>query len=211
MPVRHVVIMSSGGLKSLVATALTASSGEKLRITLFHVLDGRENTATRLEYVRRQAEFLSIYHVNEIKMPHVFGHGFGKSPTGEPVGMLASAQMILAALAHARFSQAEKVIWPAAFDGDPKSIAKATEQVLLCEHLAHIENSTIPALTSPLIEMTDQQIIELGGQLQVPWRLAWSCTNQTKSPCRTCPACRRRKNAFEKAGVLDPVEKLIPA
>ena len=209
MPSQHVAILNSGGLRSLVATALTCSSGEKLRITLLHVLDGRENTATRLEYVRRQAEFFSIYHVHEIKMPHLFGHGFGKSPTGEPMGTLASAQILIAALGHARFNQAEKIIWPASFNCEPKAMAKATEQILLCEHLAQIEGSPMPALNDPLLEMTDQQIIELGGQLQVPWRLAWSCTNQNKSPCRTCPACRRRKNAFEKAGVIDPVEKLV--
>ncbi len=60
-------------------------------------------------------------------------------------------------------------------------------------------------IETPLLELTDQQVVELGGQLDVPWKLAWSCQFHGDKPCRVCDPCRRRQRAFDAAGVIDPV------
>jgi 7-cyano-7-deazaguanine synthase in queuosine biosynthesis len=112
-------------------------------------------------------------------------------------------------LGQARFQQAERVVWPAAYNGVVKAMARGTEQVVLCEHLADLEGGPMPRIETPLLELADQQLIELGGQLGVPWDLAWSCLGDGDRMCRVCPACRRRKAAFDAAGVVDAAEKVV--
>ena len=55
--------------------------------------------------------------------------------------------------------------------------------------------------------VTDKQMIELGGQLDVPWHLAWSCRMHADRPCRVCAGCRRRIRSFESAGMSDPLDE----
>lgn len=178
---------------------------EKVRVTLIHVVDGRDNAVTRLEHVRQQAEALGITRVADIDLPHLFGHGQGAGPDGRPVGTLVGPQILLTAVAHARQAQAERLIWPVSGGGDVKAIARITEQMMLCGHLCDLEGVPMPALDAPLLEYTDAQIVELGGQLGVSWYLTRSCLASGPRPCRTCTACRRRAAAFEQAGILDPV------
>ena len=117
--------------------------------------------------------------------------------------MLTRPQLLLAGLAEARHQQAEAVIWPVSLNGDAQQGAQATEQSVLCEHLAESESEQTPRIETPLLEMTDQQVVELGGQLGVDWQLAWTCTRPGEHPCRACGGCRRRQQAFDKAGIVD--------
>ena len=122
------------------------------------------------------------------------------------MGTLTRPQLLLAAVAEARHQQAEAVVWPVSLNGDSAAIALATEQAVLCEHLAEAEVDTAgqtPRIETPLAEMTDQQVIELGSQLGVDWKLAWSCNRAGEQPCMACAGCRRRSQAFDKAGVVD--------
>ena len=202
------MLLSSGGLRSLVALGLTLANHEALRLTLLHVRDGRDNGGARQEHAIAQAEHFGIARVTELHLPHAYGHGYGRGPGGEPLGTLVPPQMLLMALAEARWQQAARVIWPVSVNAESRSLAQASEQMQLCRHLAEAEAGGMPEIEAPLLEMSDQQVIELGAQLDVPWRLAWSCLGQGERPCRTCTGCRRRKAAFEAAGIVDPAEDL---
>ncbi len=206
MPTPHALILHSGGLRSLVATALTVVNDDKTRLSLLHILDGRDNAQNRLEHAHHQAEHFNIPRVIQLEMTHLFGHGMGKGPGGEPLGPLVAPQMLLAALASARLYQAERVIWPVSFGGDVNAIAQATEQVVLADQSGDSDLGEAPRLDTPLLELNDRQVIELGAELDVPWALAWSCLGSASMPCRACPGCRRRKAAFQAAGIVDPVE-----
>jgi hypothetical protein len=207
MASNHVVILSGGGVRSLVATALTLESNDSPRATFLHIADGRDNHEIRLKHVKRQAEHFGSGRVRELVMTHLFGHGHGMGPDNTPMGSLVAVQLLTAALSHARFGQASCVIWPAAYNLDDQAMARATEQGMLCEQFAQLEAVPMPELETPLLEMSDQQVIELGSQLQVPWHLAWCCLMANEQPCRICPGCRRRKNAFEEAGIIDPLDQ----
>ena len=203
----HVLILSSGGLRSLVATALTQREEQKTRVSLLHLIDGRDNAVMRMESVRQQAEHFGIARIVELDLPHLYGHGQSRSSDGLPTGTLVGPQTVLAAVAQARQQQIERVVWPVSFDGDDRAMARTTEQVLLLDHLAQVEATPMPRVETPLVEMTDQQIVELGGQMNLPWELAWSCAVQIDKPCKVCPSCRRRKAAFEAAGIVDPIDR----
>ena len=201
----HLVVMNNGGIRSLVACALLLSDDPAPRLTLVHIDDGRDARLTRRNYMRKQALALKITRVTELAVPHLFGHGYGRAPDGGPLGQLTRPQLLLAAIAEARYQQAEAVVWPVSVNGDAKQGALATEQAVLCEHLAQNEAETAPRIETPLAEMTDQQVIELGGQLGCDFALAWSCSRPGEAPCQACGGCRRRSQAFEMAGVIDPL------
>jgi 7-cyano-7-deazaguanine synthase in queuosine biosynthesis len=197
------MLLSSGGLRSLVATALVLANHETVRLTLVFAQDGRPNATLRRQYVQQQAEHFAIARVTDLQLRHAYGHSYGKGPGGEPMGSMVAPQMLCGALGEARWQQAERVIWPIACNLETPAMTQASEQQLLCQHLAEAEASHMPALETPLLEMSDQQVLELGGQLGVEWSLAWSCLESGERPCRTCPACRRRRAAFEAAGIID--------
>ena len=202
----HALILHSGGLRSLVATALQIENDEKTRLTLLSINDGRDNVHHRQDYTHRQAEHFAISRVVQIDLPHLYGHGHGKGPDGEPMGALVAPQMLLAALGSARFQQASHVVWPSSFDANVKAMARATEQTMLADQSGDYDLGDAPRIDTPLLELSDRQVVELGEELEVPWHLSWSCIGMADIPCRACPGCRRRKAAFTKAGIVDPVE-----
>jgi 7-cyano-7-deazaguanine synthase len=211
MPNPHALILHSGGLRSLVATALAIENDDKTRLSLLSINDGRDNTPHRQDYTHRQAEHFAITRVHQIDLPHLYGHGHGKGPDDQPMGALVSPQILLAALGCARFQQAGQVIWPASFDADVKAMARATEQTMLADQSGDYDLGDSPRIDTPLLELSDRQVVELGEELGVPWHLSWSCLGSADITCRACPGCRRRKAAFTKAGIIDPVDNPINA
>jgi 7-cyano-7-deazaguanine synthase len=207
MPKPHALILHSGGLRSLVAAALTIENDDQTRLSLLFINDGRDNAHHRRDHAHRQAEHFAIARVHQIDLPHLYGHGYGQGPNGEPMGALVAPQMLLAALGSARYQQASQVIWPASFDGEIQFVARATEQTMLADQSGDYDQGDSPRIDTPLLELTDRQVVELGEELEVPWQLSWSCIGSAEIHCRACPACRRRKAAFNAAGVVDPVEK----
>lgn len=195
-------ILTAGGPRSLVATALTLADHERAYVFLLHVLNHRPSTKIRSEYVRRQAEHFQIADVTELELPRIKL----KRPSPDPAHTvsLPHTQVLVCAMARAVELGADRLIWPAQINGDFNSCARLTEQTVLVQHLAKIEHPFAPAVETPLLELTDKQLIELGNQLELPWDLAWSCQFQGEKPCRICPACRRRQAAFDAAGITDP-------
>lgn len=207
MPAPHALILCSGGLRSLVAAALTLHDEPRPRLTLLHVMDGRPNRRVRREYARKQAEALGVKRVVEVDLAHLHDAeaakaGNSAAPDTTP---LAAPQMLLVALAQARAVGAERVVWPVTAEGDAKALARVTEQTLLCNQLADLESKDAPQVDTPLAEFADRQVLELGAQLGVSWYLAWSCGRTNERPCGECAGCRRRSKAFDMAGMVDPL------
>jgi 7-cyano-7-deazaguanine synthase len=61
-------------------------------------------------------------------------------------------------------------------------------------------------LHAPFINSTKAEIVKVGKKLHVPYELTWSCYKGEDTHCGTCPTCRARKEAFDKAGAFDPTE-----
>jgi len=210
-------ILTGGGLRSLVAMARELALPQRPRVALIYVHDGRENGTARLEHVRRQADHFSLRQVINLHLPRDARQPEAARSTNEDfsIAPMLRPRMVMAALAEAMRMQAERLIWPAQFNADFNVIGSVTEQLVLLRHLADLEAQSPhtsaalnPVIETPLLELTDRQLVELGVQLDVPWHLAWSCLLQGDKPCRVCPGCRRRHAAFNAAGVIDPVEQL---
>lgn len=63
-------------------------------------------------------------------------------------------------------------------------------------------------IEAPLINMTKKEIVETGSKYNAPMNLSYSCYAGTKKHCGICESCKRRKNAFKKASIVDPTEYL---
>jgi len=47
--------------------------------------------------------------------------------------------------------------------------------------------------------------VKLAAQLRVPLELTWSCYYDREKPCGECESCVERAEAFEDAGLRDPL------
>ena len=55
-------------------------------------------------------------------------------------------------------------------------------------------------LQAPFVDMSKAEIVRMGLALQVPYELTWSCYRGEERPCRTCPTCIEREEAFAVNG-----------
>jgi len=209
MPGESVAILSAGGLRSLVAAGLELSKPGPPRVTFIHVLDDRPTGQASRERVLKQAQHFQQPRVVELAMAHPesAASAGGTRLADAPLGR---TRLLLAGLAAAVETSAVRLIWPAQVNAEHEQAARLTELSVLVGHLAQLEIPEPPAIDTPLLELTDQQLIELGGQLDVPWELAWSCGQAGETPCGACAGCLRRRKAFDAAGVVDPLGAPTP-
>jgi 7-cyano-7-deazaguanine synthase len=60
-------------------------------------------------------------------------------------------------------------------------------------------------LRAPFVDMSKAEIVRMGLALEVPYELTWSCYRGEERPCRTCPTCIEREEAFALNGRRDPL------
>ncbi len=58
---------------------------------------------------------------------------------------------------------------------------------------------------SPLKDLTKDQVVKIGLELNVPYELTWSCYEGTEVACGKCASCLERIRSFEENGVKDPI------
>jgi 7-cyano-7-deazaguanine synthase len=61
------------------------------------------------------------------------------------------------------------------------------------------------ALHAPYIDMTKGDICKRGVELRVPYEKTWTCYVGGDRPCGKCGSCTERAEAFEFAGIPDPL------
>ncbi|MEX0774143.1 MAG: 7-cyano-7-deazaguanine synthase [Phycisphaeraceae bacterium] len=196
MPTPLTLILHGGGTRSLIVTA--AAMARRDRAVLLHVREPIPAATPRLAAARKQAEHFKL-KLLVAEAPAV------KDTPAADLPALRHARLLLCGLAHALELGAARLTWPAQVNGDFEAVAQTTERTLLIQQVAQLESPRLPEIATPMLELTDKQLIELGAHLSVPWRMAWSC-QATGGPCHACPGCKRRHAAFEAAGIDDPSE-----
>ena len=61
-------------------------------------------------------------------------------------------------------------------------------------------------LVTPFVHSMKWEIVVKGVALGVPYNLTWSCYAGGSKHCGVCPTCRARKDAFQRAIVIDPTD-----
>ncbi|MGD0079543.1 MAG: 7-cyano-7-deazaguanine synthase QueC [Methanoregula sp.] len=68
------------------------------------------------------------------------------------------------------------------------------------------KDTTEIVLFTPFIHMTKTDILREGIRLGVPYEHTWSCYRNEEKACGTCGSCHFRREAFDTAGIRDPIE-----
>lgn len=61
-------------------------------------------------------------------------------------------------------------------------------------------------IVAPFIDKEKSEVVKMGLDLGIPFELTWSCYEGNEKACGTCGTCRDRIKAFEKNGLVDPIE-----
>ncbi len=60
-------------------------------------------------------------------------------------------------------------------------------------------------IKTPIIHKTKAEIIKLGRELEAPFQYSWSCYRNNDLACGKCDSCYLRLKAFKEAGLTDPI------
>ncbi len=199
----HTLLLNSGGMRSLVAAGTLGQEG----VAWLYVHDGRASDAHHRAAFVRQAEHFEPAFRCELSCEHVRHETQGGS-AGAP---LAQLQLLSVAAAQAVRLGALKIVWPISCGEDFEVVSRITETLVMLEHTAQVETGRTLTVETPLIDMTLEQVVQAGEQMDVPWRLSRTCQSSSPSPCGECASCRQRAAAFAAAHVGDPLFDARPA
>jgi len=211
MPLESVLMLHDGDAPSLVALGMARDMDPQPGLRLLHVVDDHPNARAHRQHARKQAEHFGLNGMIEVHGPKrldTAGSGDVKTVSGGDSAVLSDPMRLMIAVRQAMRLGVGRVIWPIQSDGDFEGPARATEQALMIRQLVELEGGRPPVVDTPLAELTDREMVEIGAQLDVPWELAWTCCRGGDVPCHECRACRGRRAAFDAAGLVDPMDEI---
>ena len=209
------VVLSSGGLHSLVAAGLAS---REYRVGLLHLKDGRASAKQAADAFDRQ-----VAHFKPLKSWSIDAAYFRHMALPpETAGLVSSTgsdaqaalvplrelQLLTVAAGFAQQIRATVVFWGIQYEQRASdALARVVELVHVMNQLLEVMSPELPIVVkTPLMGLEDQQVIELGYQMGVPLNLSWSCQMpNNETPCMSCPACARRLRAFRAAQLADPL------
>ena len=65
--------------------------------------------------------------------------------------------------------------------------------------------TTDVVIETPLICLSESDIVQRGAALDAPFHLTWSCYRNSDIACGACDSCALRLRAFRRAGIEDPL------
>lgn len=187
------LIISDGSLPALAALALQDRPDQAV---LWVPAMGQVAAPRRLAAVARQAEHFGIDRpVGPGAVRIAAEDGSGRSTASA----LDEAGVLLAALSTARLLRCSRLVWPCQAGMDLDRMAVLHEVTMCAAHLADLDASPTrpaPEIRTPVLDCTDEQIVDLIAGSGVPTTLAWWCDHDTQRPCGGCDSCRRWESAL---------------
>jgi 7-cyano-7-deazaguanine synthase len=217
------VIVISGGLDSLVTTALLRKSSPNVPLNGLFVDYGQQAAEQEKQAATRIARKYGVcLDIVEVSMPflsdtplcdpsvEIFEVAESKRPAGgDPSVIVPFRNMIILGMAASLAATVEAdQIW-VGFDHRPGAAVKDISPEFVSAMNASINKASSlhspPLIVAPLNRSSKKETIETGISLKVDFKLSWSCYNgASDSACGKCPACVERKEAFKALGLKDP-------
>lgn len=215
------VILVSGGMDS--ATAVFEAMDRGYETYLLHTSYGQETADREFECARALADEVEAAHFLHVTTEHLSTIG-ASSLTDENLDVgdadleseeiptsyvpFRNANLLSMGVSFAEANECDAVFIGAHsedFSGYPDCrpvFFDAFQQVIE----AGTKPETDIELVAPFVEWSKTDIADRGFQLGVPYELTWSCYRDEQPACGTCDACAFRLQAFQNAGVRDPIE-----
>ena len=225
------VVLLSGGLDSATVAAVARSEGFDLYALT--VLYGQRH-AIEMQAARRVAASVGVVkHVEQVIDLRAFGGSALTDdidvPKDRDESMMSSEIPVTYVPARNTVFLSLALAWAetlGAFDlfvgvncvdysGYPDcrpAYLRAFESLADLATKAGVEGTGTFSVHAPLLTLDKERIIKRGLELGVDYSLTHSCYDPTPEglSCGRCDSCRLRLSAFERLGLVDPIEYAIP-
>jgi 7-cyano-7-deazaguanine synthase len=216
----HAVILVSGGMDS--ATAVYEAMDRGYDPLFFHTSYGQRTEDREFGCARELADIVDAEDFLHVETEHLARIG-ASSLTDEEIDVaeadmdseeiptsyvpFRNANLLSMATSYAEAQDASAIFIGAHsedFAGYPDcrpAFFEAFQQVIDVGTKPETELS----LEAPFVEWSKTDIVERGLELDVPYEHTWSCYRAEEPACGTCDSCAFRLQAFQRAGVEDPI------
>ena len=219
---KHAVVLLSGGLDSAV-TLYLARKEHECHVLIFNY---GQKASIEIEYAKKIADISgSLFKIMDISMPWQGSSlldrkipvpkGCGEDNNNIPNTYVPARNMIFLSFG---ISFAEAIGAEAVFIGahqmdfsnypDCRDVFFDAFQEAVQRGTREGSNGKGIKIVTPIINKTKDEIVKIGMELGVPFKYTWSCYEEKDTPCGECESCLFRMNAFEKAGIKDPLTQL---
>jgi 7-cyano-7-deazaguanine synthase len=218
------VVLLSGGMDSLVTTAIAARDTEP---AVLHASYGQRTEGRERRAFREIADHYRIHRRLEAPFPALAAIG-GSALTDPAIpvrtdgavgpGVPASyvpfrnGQLLSLAAAWAEVLGAVS-IYIGAVEEDSSGYPDCREVFFRAFEEAigtGTKRGGSLRIVTPVIHKTKAEIVRLGLDLGAPFHLSWSCYVRSETACGVCDSCRLRLGAFRACGVRDPIPYTTP-
>ena len=213
------VVLASGGMDSCVTATIARQNYD---LAMMHVRYGQRTMEREYRAFQELATFFEARHQLITDLDHLKNIG-GSSLTDtnievgdadlEASGVPSSyvpfrnAHLLSIATSWAEVLGATRIFFGAVEEdssGYPDCRAS-----FVAAYNRLIEEGTRPdthiRIETPLIELSKEQIVKRGLELDAPLHLTWSCYRALDKACGRCDSCALRLRGFYRAGAKDPI------
>jgi len=214
------VVLVSGGMDSLVCTALANEDHKNL--ALLHLNYGQKTEDKELDCFKQIAKHYNVEHTKTIDVSFLKQIG-GSSLTDQNIEVkkfkgeseqipdsyvpFRNTHLVSMAVSWAEVIGATKIyIGAVAEDSSGYPDCRPSYYKALNALIKEgTKDGNIEVIT-PLIHYKKEEIVLKAIELNAPLEKSWSCYGSSAKACGVCDSCALRLRGFQKAGVKDPIE-----
>ena len=214
------VVLVSGGMDSLVCTALANEDHKNL--ALLHLNYGQKTEDKELDCFKQIAKHYNVEHTKTIDVSFLKQIG-GSSLTDQNIEVkkfkgeseqipdsyvpFRNTHLVSMAVSWAEVIGATKIyIGAVAEDSSGYPDCRPSYYKALNALIKEgTKDGNIEVIT-PLIHYKKEEIVLKAIELKAPLEKSWSCYGSSAKACGVCDSCALRLRGFQKAGVKDPIE-----
>lgn len=214
------IVLISGGMDSLVSTAIAKRAGYDL--AALHLNYGQRTERKELDCFERITAHYGIKEKLVVDVTHLSRIG-GSSLTDKAIEVskadihskeiptsyvpFRNANILSIAVSWAEVIGARR-IFIGAVEEDSSGYPDCRKEFYVAFNqmikLGTKPTSDIQIIT-PVIEMKKSAIVKLGLEMKAPFELSWSCYQENDVACGECDSCALRLRAFQEVGIEDPI------
>lgn len=218
------VVLVSGGMDSLVSSAIAADNHEEL--AFLHLNYGQRTEQKELECFHAIGDYYGVAHnlrkVIDVNFLRQIG---GSSLTDDNIDVkkykgessdipdsyvpFRNTHIVAMAVSWSEVIGAKK-IYIGAVEEDSSGYPDCRPSYYKALN-ALIKEGTkegdIEVIT-PVISLTKSEIVQKANEMKAPVKLSWSCYERGDVACGECDSCALRLRGFQMAGLEDPIEYL---